>query len=420
MLTVEQTARLDILWPTMYANSNTTKAVFVGFPLSASIRSAFRYYPGGDLSGESGTAYACEAGDASTSCYYPEERRWYELAVSDATDISAETGLGDVVITEPYIGASGSEGNWMVTIARATYDDTDSTLNQLLGVVGVDVLLEAVQEFVEEITFLQSGFSILATATNGVILSAPTNVWDRNEAKENTTTVCVAADGMCANRAWEELLSGEVMSFESTSFSDDGEKVEAILMAAPVMPAFKSETGDAVITHYIISAVPRAEIFAEADRMFTSIDKSSENIWVVTVSVAAATLIAVAVVVCTTSRRITRSISKIASAARSIADDGAETNVFGSAIEMWSDERGSGSNTRISRLVDYLLCRGKDVISTLANEFSLMISGLGRRDAAARATGLNDHPEYPKNPLIKESGGASRAALGSPRAPYVG
>ncbi|CAN0490255.1 unnamed protein product, partial [Scytosiphon promiscuus] len=45
--------------------------------------------------------------------------------------------------------------------------------NQLLGVVGVDVLLEAVQELVEQITFLQSGYSILATAANGTILAAP-------------------------------------------------------------------------------------------------------------------------------------------------------------------------------------------------------------------------------------------------------
>ncbi|CAN0586124.1 unnamed protein product, partial [Laminaria digitata] len=111
------------------------------------------------------------------TCYDPRERPWYKPAVNVTTGVSDETGLGDVTITAPYISALSTEANWMVTIARAVYGKP-STSNQPLGVVGVDVLLDAVQELVEEINFLQSGYSILATAEEGLILAAPARVWD--------------------------------------------------------------------------------------------------------------------------------------------------------------------------------------------------------------------------------------------------
>ncbi|CAN0296704.1 unnamed protein product, partial [Laminaria digitata] len=176
--TIEKTARLDLLWPTMYANSNDTKAVFVGVPLSVSNYPTFRYFPGNELSAAKGSLFACEDGDAKDECYDATERGWYKTAV--ATGVSDETNLGDVIVTDPYIDGVGSEKDWLVTIARAVYGDTDSTSKPLLGVAGVDVLLESVQESVEEINFLKSGYSILATAATGVVLAAPSIVWDRD------------------------------------------------------------------------------------------------------------------------------------------------------------------------------------------------------------------------------------------------
>lgn len=217
---------------------------------------------------------------------------------------------------------------------------------------------------------------------------------------------------MCTDGKWEDLLSGEVVEFESASFSDNGKHKVAILIAAPVTFTVDSETGDTITTHYIISAVPREEIFSEADRMSTLIRESVEEIWVVTVSVAAATLIAVAAVVFSISGSITRAISRMASAARSIAGDVAKTDVFGSVAARWNGVRngaaiggGSAVDVGISRrkqAVDYLLCRGEDEISTLAHEFSLMITGLGMRDSAARATGLEDSFRYINNPFTTE------------------
>ena len=64
-----------------------------------------------------------------------------------------------------------------------------------------NVLAEQVQRSVEGINFLDSGYSILATAEDGVVLAA--GVWDRDSTTE-TTTVCVARSG------WKELADREV------------------------------------------------------------------------------------------------------------------------------------------------------------------------------------------------------------------
>ena len=72
---IAQTARLDLLWPTMYMNSNDTKGVFAAVPLSTSSK-VFRYFPGGDLSGQEGSHFACENEDED-GCFDARQRTWY-------------------------------------------------------------------------------------------------------------------------------------------------------------------------------------------------------------------------------------------------------------------------------------------------------------------------------------------------------
>ena len=67
-----------------------------------------------------------------------------------------------------------------------------------------------------------------------------------------------------------------------------------------------------------------------------------------------------------------------------------------------------------TRCLDYLLCRGDDEISTLAREFSLMITGLGRRGSAAEAKGLAESSAYPLNPFTTNY---FRPAPNAPTAP---
>lgn len=409
----------------MYINSNETKAVYVGIPLSVANRAAFRYFPGADLSSVGKTLYACDD-EGDPGCYDPEARLWYEAAIE--TGRSADTSLGEVVVVEPYIGAlgspeilEGSQQNWLVTLARAVYSDDGSTIGPSLGVVGVDIRLEQIQESVEGINFLDSGFSILATAEKGKVLAAPSRVWDRESAGESTT-VCDLGIGICTSSGddddgdgWAELLSAtelgvyEFVSTSSSLSSSSGEGEASILIAAPVTAIFDTDSGEGVVTHYILSAVPRAEIFKTVGDMVSLIKSSRNDILATTGFVAVATLLAVAAAVWLLAGKITGPIVKMTAAAKSIAKDGAETNVFGGVAAAWReggagggssiDVAGSRNARRRTRAVDYLLCRGEDEISALVHEFTLMFTGLGKRGSAAVGTGLEESSVYPKNPF---------------------
>ncbi|CAB1112540.1 unnamed protein product [Ectocarpus sp. CCAP 1310/34] len=421
-LKINQSARLDLLWPAMYINSNDTKGILLGVELSTT-NQMFRYFPGTDLSAVEGSAFACEdvQEDGTSPCYDPTERDWYELA--DAAVMDSETFLGGAIVTPPYTDAVGSENDWLVTLARAVYRNSGTTSGSLLGVVGVDMRLEQVQESVEGINFLETGYSILATADEGVVLAAGA-AWDRDTA-ENITKVCDLGNGICSGDegdSWEDLLletkNGGIKTFKAVSTTGGGDEEESILIAAPITTTFGTAVsgGEGKVTHYILSAVPRDEIFQPVDGMADLIRESTTEIMVTTAIVACSTLVAVALSVYFLAGSITRPIVKMTSAARSISKDGAKTDVFGSVAATWGGRRdgSSGAGDSIdsrtagrytmnrTACLDYLLCRGDDEISTLAREFQLMITGLGRRGAAAEATGLAEASVYPKNPFTTD------------------
>ncbi|CAM9411464.1 unnamed protein product, partial [Hapterophycus canaliculatus] len=399
---IARTARLDLLWPTMYINSNETKAILLGIEFSPSSE-VFRYFPGTDLSSVDGSLFACnyvEEDGSIAGCYDPTVRSWYTSAVADDVELDEDSMLGHVIITDPYIDAIGSEVDWLVTVARTVYSNSGSTNNDLLGVVGVDVRLEQqVQETVESINFLDSGYSTLVTAGEGMVLAS--GEWNRKTAEE-TTTVCELIGGLCTgsgDAAWEalkgEIQDGKVKTFTARS-TDGSSDQESILVAAPVETTFDhaASGGAGTVTHYLLSTVPLDEIFEPVKEMVDLINDSTVQIIVTTAIVAACTLVAVALSVFFLSGSITRPIVKMTKAARSIAKDGAKANVFGSVTAAWtgrqegsSNRSGTGGSSVDSRTagrytlnrtktLDYLLCRGDDEISALAREFSLMITGL--------------------------------------------
>ncbi|CAM9739313.1 unnamed protein product [Scytosiphon promiscuus] len=440
--TIARTARLDLLWPTMYINSNDTKAIILGIEFSPSSE-MFRYFPGNHLSAVDGSRFACnyvEEDGSTAPCYDPTVRPWYTSAIADEVEVDADTMLGDVIITEPYIDAIGSEVDWLVTVARTVYSDAGSTNTDALGVAGVDVRLEQVQQTVESINFLDSGYSTLVTAEEGVVLAS--GEWNRTIADE-TTTVCDLIGGLCTGSgddAWtaleEEIKDGDIKTFTFVSSDGSRGEGESILVAAPVETTFAlaASGGEGTVTHYLLSTVPLSEIFEPVKEMVNLINDSTVQIIVTTAIVAACTLVAVALSVYFLARSITRPIAKMTRAARSIAKDGAKTNVFGSVASSWGareagsatgassvDSRTAGRYTlNRTRALDYILCRGDDEISALAREFSLMITGLSRRGSAAEAKGLAESSAYPKNPFTAKIVGPLPTSPSAPAATAVG
>lgn len=51
----------------------------------------------------------------------PPSRYRYESAIADDVEVDEDSFLGDVIITDPYIDAIGSEVDWLVTVARTVY-----------------------------------------------------------------------------------------------------------------------------------------------------------------------------------------------------------------------------------------------------------------------------------------------------------
>lgn len=387
---IARSARLDLLWPTVYINSNDTKAIYVAVELESSNIPAFRYFPGYGLSDTEDTLYSCSDPDSPGTCYNAAERGWYEAA--EDAEISDAFDLGEPVIFGPYIDAN--EGGWLVTLSRAVYEETDPGLvaGAFLGVVGVDVMLEQVQTSIERVNFLETGYSMLVTAEDGTIVSAPEELWDRNT-EESTTTLCQLNEGFCEDEdGWETFLEDtddKVYEFESSDGRD------YVLVAAPLNGTFGDE-GNGQVSFYILSTVPRSEIYEPAEGMADLIRQSMIEILVITGAVAAATLVAVGIAVCMLSGAITRPIVRMTDAAKSISRDGAKTDVFGNAARSWSNNDTQEGGTT---LLEYLLCRGDDEIKMLGREFALMISGLGKRGLAARAVGLEGSAVYPSNPF---------------------
>lgn len=235
-----------------------------------------------------------------------------------------------------------------------------------------------------------------AQSAEGKVVAAPPRILELIDA---TTTVCDAANGICSGIEADDLLEAinesenKVYSFTSLDGS------ESIVVAAPVSASFNLETrvGGTPPTHYILSIAPKSEIFEPVEIMADHIRDSVRQLLGISGLVAVAAIIAVTITVCLLSKSITRPIDKMTEAAKSIARDGANTNIFGRAAREWRTGTTAGSTGVRADCLDSLCCRGDDEIKTLEREFGLMITGLGRRRSGTGAPGLSS--KYPLNPF---------------------
>ncbi len=83
--------------------------------------------------------------DEVSSDYDPRERGWYENAVE---------ANGDVVWTEPYVGAMTDD--IVTTVSKAFYKG-----NELIGVVGIDVAADTLIDMVDKVKIAESGYAVI-------------------------------------------------------------------------------------------------------------------------------------------------------------------------------------------------------------------------------------------------------------------
>lgn len=149
----DRTAILDVYFQQFVSSMPDLGLVYIGFEESG----LFRQYPGSD-------DYFSTAQYPGT--YDPRKRPWYLTAKSAAIGSNSNKQIvngkgqrfGPITVSAPYEGYNA--GVWMITVAQAIINKNNP--NDILGVVGFDISIEAIQKhIVEEVKFLEGGIVTL-------------------------------------------------------------------------------------------------------------------------------------------------------------------------------------------------------------------------------------------------------------------
>ena len=140
---VDRSVLLDPYFIKYAAEMTDIDQIYVGFESSG----LFRQYPGNNAN--------VDKASPEENTYDPRKRPWYDDAKSAFTEIVQGRKYGRTVISAPYKGYS--LGIWMVTVAKAIYNENGN----LLAVIGVDISIKNMQEKMLNVHFLESGFVAL-------------------------------------------------------------------------------------------------------------------------------------------------------------------------------------------------------------------------------------------------------------------
>ncbi|MHA2248594.1 MAG: cache domain-containing protein [Candidatus Hodarchaeales archaeon] len=138
--TISRSTHLDPLFKSFYSDYSE----FVWFKVCFKNGEILRKYPGSLIN--------------TLRTYDPSGEQWYLKAIIATR--------GTVISTDPYIDPVVNE--WVVTVAKAFFDDGGSEL----GVVAADIYLQSIQDEVNAIHFLDTGYSALVLK-NGLTIAHP-------------------------------------------------------------------------------------------------------------------------------------------------------------------------------------------------------------------------------------------------------
>ena len=195
--------------------------------------------------------------------YDSRTRDWYRKAVE---------GRGKVAFSDPYIDLELKKT--VVTVARALFDDN----GKLLGVVGGDILLDALDDFVRNIRTLDKGYGFLLLE-DGMLLSGSRQ---EDNLKVNLATGPQIPESL--RKVAQRMIARETGSQEYRYEGRDSK-------------AFFTPTG---IGFFLAVAFPMDEVRARVNALT-----------VLLLVIAAAALIVTGLVIVLVNRGLTRSISNI-------------------------------------------------------------------------------------------------------------
>jgi hypothetical protein len=260
-----RTTHLDTFFRHTYETNEDLVGIYTGFHADAS-ESFFRHYPGTETDFD--------------RTYDPVNRPWYSAAVS-----ASPNG----VFTSPYSDSFGK--GWMITCSRVILDESDN----LLGVVGADILIASINKVLDGIKFLEDG-KLTLFEESGQVVSDPE--WDTVAQESpapfryyNLTSPAVSLN------TWNGIKSAKINEKKTVSFG--GYK------------AFSYHLPDYDGKYYLVVFVKESEILEPMDEPIEDLDQANASISILLVVITFVVFVVLMVVILAIINQILRTFSSM-------------------------------------------------------------------------------------------------------------
>ena len=383
----DRTAILDVYFQQFAKNMPDLNLMYIGFEGSG----LFRQFPGYDY-------YFSTAQYPGT--YDPRKRPWYLTAkkagLVSGNQIMNGNGerFGPITVSAPY--KDYNTNVWMITVAQAILNP--SKPNEVLGVVGIDISIDAIQkQIVNEVKFLEGGIVTLVESEARTSSKGSTDSTSRIVVAHVDFVQHQQGDNPPELKTVEEEIFANSTLFEQI-FSTNGtvdytRKGEKYLLAHTNLVYPHKYT--------VITLVPHTEALSPIDPMKQLITTTELEVSFSALGITLLTGILVFFVVSSLANTISKPVNTMVKVAQQIVSGAAEKDLVGNL--------GAG---HMSRLEDYAAVKGEDgkdhsnrktknEMVNLTRSFLSMTQGLEKDSNRRRA-----HVIQPENPYYVTKGRA--------------
>ena len=410
MTTADIRDRASLLDPYMHEFGSKMKDIslmYVGFEQSG----MFRQYKGDNYFDTHKVDGVGKVAGFPERTYDPRKRGWY-IAAKAAARTASGRGFGQVIVTEPYIGAG--KNVWMITIAQAVYDLHDDGV--LRAVVGVDIEITDIQDAILRVHFLKRGYVALteSTARSGkandahrIVIAHPTFEDAKGHEKVDAALPDIAAvePDLVANTTLFATALGSTSGV--ADYGDNGDGGATHLLAhAPVTAPGK---------YTVLIFVPTEEALEAVPPLDAKLRKTKTTVTLAVVLISIVTGVVVFFIVGVVADHVSQPVVSMVSVANAIVSGAAERDMAKGvkaggemdALRKFADDAGPGDGGEGGNQGS-----GNEMVQ-LVRSFLVMASGLKKDSDRSKQRVLQ--PTNPfhvshEHPLVDSLQGANTTA----------
>lgn len=319
--------------------------------------------------------------------YDPRNRGWYLEAAKSSL-------CNKVAYDKPYINAFNSaKREWLLSLSFAVYNRLstggyDCSKDGLVGVIGLDLQIQDVQEIINSKTFASTGYASLVTP-DGTVVATPgwnPDTWQNSDGKASTPPKIFDPD--TGTTGWKATgLTKE--KFDEVTAKQNADKVVFeykqgdqtwLLARTSVPPIPKDEARRSLhkANFYVLVHVDQSKVLEPLKEMKAAIEKSTGDVVGATIIASICVTVTIALLIMCQTRSITRPLSEMVVVANKISshDSGA---------------RQKSKKEDLAKLVNKMHTPD-NIIGSLVREFQKLVLGLNRKDQVASAIVVDDQP----------------------------